>query len=123
MRNLLLYIGILLLTSSGLMGQCYCEDCPEGIIFGAPSTANLNVTGASNNTLGQNGQSLINVGVSLTHDAAQEMSLRIVAPDGSFVDLTIGEGLDFGQNNYFDIDFIPCGSVPNPDCTNKSTIH
>ncbi|MDF1697476.1 MAG: gliding motility-associated C-terminal domain-containing protein [Saprospiraceae bacterium] len=99
--------------------QCYCEDCPEPIIFGAPSSVSLNVSGITNSTLGQNGQSLVNVGLYFTHDAVQELSLRLVSPSGSFVDLMIGEGLDFGQNNYFDIDFIPCTETPNPDCTNS----
>ena len=88
--------------------QCYCDDCPEPIIFGSPSSASLNVSGITNDMLGQNGQSLINVGVHFTHDAAQELSMRLVAPDGSFVDLTIGEGLNFGQQNIFDINFVEC---------------
>ena len=115
---------VLIFTLIGLqsvMAQCYCEDCPELIINGAPSTASLNVSGATNNILGQNGQSLINVGVHFSHTAAQELSLRLVAPDGSFVDLTIGEGLDVGQNNIFDIDFVQCGDTATPDCTNNAT--
>lgn len=110
-------LGVVLSTEA----QCYCEDCPEPIINGAPSTASLTVSGISNGTLGQNGQGLINVGVYFTHDAAQELSLRLVAPNGSFVDLTIGEGLDFGQNNFFDINFVQCSDSPVPDCDNNAT--
>ncbi|MEM9549247.1 MAG: hypothetical protein AAGA77_24895, partial [Bacteroidota bacterium] len=121
MKSLTLFLLFLFFAISNVSAQCYCEDCPEPIINGSPSTASLNVSGATNNILGTNGQSLVNVGVQFTHDAAQELSLRIVAPDGSFVDLMIGEGLNFGDNNNFDIDFVPCSASALPDCTNNAT--
>jgi len=121
MKRLLSFIPGLLLCVQMANAQCYCEDCPEPIIFGSPSTATLNVSGITNNILGQGGQSLVNVGLQFTHDAAQELSMRLVAPDGSFVDLMIGEGLNFGLDNNFDINFVQCTASANPDCNNNAT--
>jgi len=120
MKQPFLLLLLLLLSANFLSAQCFCEDCPEPIIFDTPTSASLTVSGATNNTLGQNGQSLTNVSVTFVHEAAEEMSMRLVAPNGSFVDLTIGEGIDAGNPVFFDINFIPCSGTPLPDCTNNA---
>ena len=121
MKKISVILSLLFLTLQWSVAQCYCEDCPAPILNGSPSSVTLNVSGITNNILGQNGQSVLNVGVSFTHGDAQEMSLRLVAPDGSFVDLMIGEGIGFGNLNNFEIDFLPCSGSPNPDCANNAT--
>jgi len=120
MKTKFISIVVLVFSFHFANGQCYCEDCPEDIIANTNTLATLNVSNATNATLGQNGQSLVNVGVLFTHEAAQELSLRIVAPDGSFVDLAIGQGLSFGNNNYFNIDFVQCSNIAIPDCDNDA---
>lgn len=99
--------------------QCYCEDCPEDIIANTVTTATLEIGGAINATLGVDGQALTIVGLQFIHEAAQELSMKIIAPDGSAVDLMIGEGLNFGDPEEFAIEFVQCSDGASPDCSNN----
>lgn len=97
------------------MGQCDCVDCPEPITFNVTTFATAQVSGSTNNILGVNGQSVTNVFVDFEHQAPVEMSLRLIAPNGSFIDLMIGEPVSCGPQKQFDICFVPCNQTAFPD--------
>lgn len=112
----LLFTSILLFLYLNLtIGQCACDDCPEPIIANTPTFANANISGSTNPILGENGQALCQVCLSFRHMAVIELSMRLVAPNGSFVDLMIGEPISCHQNVFFDICFVPCNQPANPD--------
>ncbi|MEM9547555.1 MAG: hypothetical protein AAGA77_16360, partial [Bacteroidota bacterium] len=121
MRRPVFLFVFIFLSFYQVAAQCYCEDCTVPIISDSPTSATISISGSTNNILGVGGQSLVNVGVQFRHNAVQELNLRIVAPDGSFVDLTPGDGSNLGSNVNFDMDFIQCGASAIPDCTNNPT--
>jgi len=97
------------------IGQCACIDCPAPIIANTLTYARATVTGSTNPILGENGQALCKVCLSFRHQAVIELSMKLIAPNGTFVDLMIGEPVACHNDVFFDICFVPCNQPANPD--------
>jgi gliding motility-associated-like protein len=79
------------------------------------ATSTINISGATNPTLGQNGQDLKAVHINMLHDAIDELDITLFAPDGSSVLLSQETGFSLGQNITFDICFVACNETASPD--------
>jgi subtilisin-like proprotein convertase family protein len=84
---------------------------------------NINVQGATNNTLGQNGQGVCAVIVHFDHTALCDISITLTAPSGQTITLVgpIGQFCNNMGNvgTDWNVTFVPCGSgaVPDPGFT------
>lgn len=110
-------LTIFLLSTSIINGnaQCSCTDCPISIISNATQSSFLDISGATNGTLGSNGQQLCQICVHFFHDAVQEVDFFLIAPDGSSVQLIEDTGIAVNDNITFDICFVSCDQSANPD--------
>lgn len=108
-------IYILLLSFEFLHAQCSCTDCPVNTISNGTVTSTINISGASSNTLGSNGQELRSIYLDYDTDAINEVNVRIIAPNGSFVFLIQNSGINIGQGLNFKICFNYCDGIAIPD--------
>jgi subtilisin-like proprotein convertase family protein len=79
----------------------------------------LTVQGATNNTLGQNGQGVCGVTVHFNHTAICDLMFTLTSPSGQTVTLIgpIGQYCTSGGNSGTDwnVTFLPCGTPVSPD--------
>ncbi len=75
----------------------------------------MNIGSASNPTLGVNGQELCQVCLNFTTDAIVEIDIKLIAPNGSSVLLVAATGLSTNNGINFDICFIACSEIPDPE--------
>ena len=80
---------------------------------GASST--ITISGATNSTLGSNGQQLCQICIDMNHDAVQELDVTLFAPDGSSVELILDTGLAINDDITFQICWVSCDQTANPD--------
>src|SRR6056297_2740778 len=95
--------------------SCACTNCELDLPFQGSATAEIEIAGATNPTLGSNGQGLRAVRVFMVHDAIEELDINLIAPNGSSVGLSLETGLSVGDNITFDICFLDCSESPAPD--------
>ncbi len=95
--------------------QCECSDCPFTIPEEGSAESTLTVTGATNPTLGVNGQQLKAIHLDFFHNGIGEIELTLQAPDGSQVQLIDQNFLaQFDRDNTFSICFVDCGEPTEP---------
>jgi subtilisin-like proprotein convertase family protein len=95
-------------------GQCDCQDCPLSIPPLGGNASTINISGATNPTLGQNGQDLRSVTISLEHDDIADLDITIVSPNGGTIDLSTPSS-SAGINVLYNICFLACGETADPD--------
>ena len=115
MNKALCIIICLFVGLSSAQSQCECTDCPVTIPNNDTESSFLDISGATNNTLGQSGQELCLLCIELVYDAIQELDMVLIAPSGDEIDLMINTGLAVNDNITFEICFVPCNSSANPD--------
>lgn len=106
---------ILLIPFEFLTAQCSCTDCPITTVSNGVVSSFLNISGAVNNTLGAGGQELLSIYLDYDTDAINEVNVRLIAPNGSFVFLIQSTGINIGQQLTFNICFNYCGGEATPD--------
>ncbi len=121
-KNALLCLLALMffLDIQNIHAQCECTDCPIYIPSSTTQFSNLNISGASNPTLGLSDQGLCQVCLHFTTDAIQENTVVLDAPNNSSVTLIQATGVNINNDITFDICFIPCDQTPNPDAGHSS---
>ncbi|MBT8231465.1 MAG: gliding motility-associated C-terminal domain-containing protein [Bacteroidia bacterium] len=105
----------LLFISTFVISQCECTDCSIFLPSQQTVASQLDISGATNNTLGSGGQYVCQVCIEMNHDAIDEIDMILIAPDGSSVDLILNTGLSSSQDMTFEICFVSCDQTANPD--------
>lgn len=97
-------------------GDCVCTNCPQFMPDNFVGDFLINVMGATNNTLGQNGQGVCGVNINFDHEYLGDLSIVLTSPSGQSVTLVGPIGL-FGSTDFttWDVSFVPCGDAANPD--------
>jgi subtilisin-like proprotein convertase family protein len=114
-----LFFGILLLNvqqSFAQGGGCVCTNCPQFMPDGFVGDFLINVQGADNPTLGQNGQGVCGVNLNFDHEYIGDLTVTLTSPAGQSVTLIGPEGF-WGSTDgtSWNIGFVPCGDPANPD--------
>lgn len=117
--ELITLAGLILMGSqtSTLIAQgCGCTNCPQFMPDNFQGDFLINVMGADNPTLGQNGQGVCGVTMHLDHEYIGDLSITLTSPAGQSVTL-IGPIGFFGATDgtEWDISFVPCNDQANPD--------
>ena len=99
-------------------GDCDCTNCPQYMPDNFTGSFLINVQNASNPTLGQNGQGVCGVSLSMDHEYIGDIRITLTSPAGQTVTLIGPIGL-FGATDgtSWNIDFVPCSSpdvAPDP---------
>jgi len=99
-----------------LQGQCGCTNCPLDLPSFGASVSTITISGATNATLGQNGQDLRAVSLHFEHGDITDLDISLVSPNGSTIDLSVNtSGTSSGNNAEFDICFLACDETADPD--------
>ena len=106
--------SILFLFQFLAKGQCDCQDCPVNLPAFGGDASMIDISGATNPTLGQNGQDLRSVTISLEHDDISDLDISIVSPNGGTIDLSRPSS-SAGLNVLYNICFLACGETADPD--------
>ncbi len=95
---------------------CGCTNCPQFMPDNFVGDFLINVAGADNPTLGQNGQGVCGVTMHLDHEYIGDLTITLTSPSGQSVTLIGPEGFFGGTDgDVWDISFVPCGDAANPD--------
>ncbi len=96
--------------------DCVCTNCPQFMPDNFIGNFLITVMGATNNTLGQNGQGVCGVNMHFDHEYIGDLSIVLTSPAGQSVTLVGPIGL-FGMTDFstWNVSFVPCGDVANPD--------
>ncbi len=124
MKHIFIFISLLsvLIIPTVLWSQtnieANCMDCPTFMPDNFVDTFGIIVCGAANNDLAHPVQRLCKVNISFDHEYLGDLSMDIISPAGQVVKLVGPVGL-FGETNgtSWDIGFVPCSEVPQPDPT------
>jgi hypothetical protein len=95
--------------------SCQCTNCELDLPNSGPAVSEIEITGATNPTIGSNGQGLRAVRIFMVHDAIEELDMTLVAPNGAIVDFMEQTGLSVGDNITYDICFLNCDETADPD--------
>jgi hypothetical protein len=121
MRNILLLAATYFFAQGSLNAQaCECTNCPQFMQDLFVGDFNINIQGATNPTLGQNGQGVCGVNIHFNHTALCDISITLTSPSGQTITL-VGPIGQFCTNmgnagTDWDVSFVPCasGAVPDP---------
>ncbi len=95
---------------------CGCTNCPQFMPDNFVGDFLINVDGADNPTLGQNGQGVCGVTMHLDHEYIGDLTITLTSPSGQSVTLIGPEGFFGGTDgDVWDIAFVPCADAANPD--------
>lgn len=119
------FLHILLVSILGLTGSVYnpiyaqgcgCTNCPQFMPDNFVGDFLINVDGATNPTLGQNGQGVCGVTMHLDHEYIGDLTITLTSPAGQTVTLIGPEGF-WGSTDgtSWDISFVPCNDQAFPD--------
>ena len=111
----LLFTALLLCFAAHLVAQCECTDCTLNLPTSGGASSTITISGATNSTLGSNGQQLCQICIDMNHDAIQELDITLFAPDGSSVELSTETGLAINDDITFQICWVSCDQTANPD--------
>ncbi len=125
-RHIFLLTVAYFFVSDSLNAQaCECTNCPQFMQDLFVGDFNINIQGATNPTLGQNGQGVCGVNVHFDHTALCDISITLTAPSGQTITL-VGPIGQFCTNmgntgTDWDVSFIPCGggAMPDPGFTDQ----
>jgi subtilisin-like proprotein convertase family protein len=114
--HLILLLILLAANTNSYAQGCSCTNCPQFMPDNFVGGFLINVMGATNNTLGQNGQGVCGVNMSFDHEYLGDLSIVLTSPGGQSVTLVGPIGL-FGSTDFttWNIGFVPCGDTPTPD--------
>lgn len=106
-----------LFSANALYAQvCGCSNCPQEITDDQTVDLLLQVSGATNPTLGQNGQAICGVLLNFSHDYLGDLSIKLTNPAGNSVTLVGPEGFWEPTNlTTWSVTFLPCSDAPDPD--------
>lgn len=104
-------------TATQLKAQtCGCTNCPQFMPDNFVGDFLINVMGADNPTLGQNGQGVCGVTMHLDHEYIGDLTITLTSPAGQSVTLIGPEGFFGGTDgDVWNIGFVPCGDPADPD--------
>ncbi len=106
----------LIIFQAQINAQCACGNCPQNLPDLVDLEFNVEVFGASNQILGQNGQGLCGVQINFRHDYIGDLQLSLTSPSGQTIQLIGPPGIFDGTNfTEWDITFLPCSAVASPD--------
>ena len=114
---LLLLVFLFSALPAHLLAQgCSCTNCPQFMPDNFVGDFLINVDGATNPTLGQNGQGVCGVTMHLDHEYIGDLTITLTSPSGQSVTLIGPEGF-FGSTDgtSWNISFVPCNDPANPD--------
>jgi hypothetical protein len=95
---------------------CSCTNCPQFMPDNFLGDFLINVSGADNPTLGQNGQGVCGVTLNLDHEYIGDLTITLTSPSGQSVTLIGPEGFFGGTDgDSWNISFVPCNDQANPD--------
>ncbi len=112
----LLFLSVFFVFStSDMYGQCSISE-PYAIADLDTTYIQLIIEGASNNDLANN-NGLCGVALHFEHDVIQDIQVRLTSPSGQSIILVgpILSGSTLTSLMDWDITFVPCGAVANPD--------
>lgn len=119
-RNTLLFVAAFVFALDSLSAQpCACTNCPQFMQDLFVGDFNINIQGADNPTLGQNGQGVCGVNVHFDHTAICDITITLTSPSGQTITL-VGPIGQFCTNmgntgTDWDVSFVPCGNGAMPD--------
>ena len=119
-RYIFLLAAAFTLSVGSLNAQaCECTNCPQFMQDLFVGDFNINIQGADNPTLGQNGQGVCGVNIHFDHTAICDISITLTSPSGQTITL-VGPIGQFCTNmgntgTDWDISFVPCGGGAMPD--------
>src|SRR6056297_3307866 len=119
MRYFFIFL-ILLAFQFFAKGQCGCTTCPEALSSGAGSTltSEIEISGATNPTIGVNGQGLRSVRLELIHAALEEIDVILLKPSGgvlAFSRLIEQNGNSTSDTVTLEVCFVNCDEDADPD--------
>lgn len=107
-----------LLPFGNLSAQdCSCEDCPFFVPDVGQDSTCINVSGLTNPILGVGGQGLCELAIDFQHTWIGELNIRLIAPDGSSVDLVYDLNPGNNSGEFWDVTYLPCSEPVMPDPT------
>lgn len=114
--KILLLLAFAPLFTFAQSGPCACTNCPKPMPDGFSGNFSIQVQGATNPILGQNGQAICRVRLKFQHAYIGDLRISLTAPNGTTVALVGPVGL-FNPTNFseWDVSFIPCAEMPSPD--------
>ncbi|MDO8365635.1 MAG: proprotein convertase P-domain-containing protein, partial [Saprospiraceae bacterium] len=126
LRYIFLFAAAHLFALGSLNAQaCECTNCPQFMQDLFVGDFNINVQGATNPTLGQNGQGVCGVNVHFDHTAICDITITLTSPSGQTITL-VGPIGQFCTNmgntgTDWDVSFVPCGggAMPDPGFTDQ----
>ncbi len=119
-RTIFLFTAVYSFAIGSLNAQaCDCTNCPQYMQDLFVGDFNINIQGATNPTLGQNGQGVCGVNIHFNHTAICDISISLTSPSGQTITL-VGPIGQFCTNmgnvgTDWDVSFVPCGSGAMPD--------
>jgi subtilisin-like proprotein convertase family protein len=119
-RYIFLFVAAFAFAPDSLNAQaCVCTNCPQFMQDLFVGDFNINIQGATNPTLGQNGQAVCAVKVHFNHTALCDISITLTSPSGQTITL-VGPIGQFCTNmgntgTDWDVTFLPCGGGAMPD--------
>ena len=112
----LLFLGNILPLARLQAQTCGCTNCPQAIADNTTVDLYVQVSNATNATLGQNGQGVCGVLLNFDHDYLGDLSIKLKSPTGQVVTLVGPQGF-WGPTTFtnWNISFFQCGDVALPD--------
>ncbi|MBC7777552.1 MAG: proprotein convertase P-domain-containing protein, partial [Phycisphaerae bacterium] len=113
-----LVLGLLIHTVPSYISAqgCGCTNCPQFMPDNFVGDFLINVDGADNPTLGQNGQGVCGVTMHLDHEYIGDLTIMLTSPSGQSVTLIGPEGFFGGTDgDDWNISFVPCMDPASPD--------
>ena len=111
----ILFCVFLTLVYTQVYTQCECTDCTVNLPTSGAASSTIEISGATNSTLGSNGQQLCQICIDMNHDAVQELDVTLIAPNGSSVELILDTGLAINDDITFIICWVSCDQSASPD--------
>lgn len=95
---------------------CGCSNCPQSIADDQTVDLLIQVNGATNPTLGQNGQAVCGVLLNFDHEYLGDLTMTLTNPAGKSVTLVGPSGFWEPTNlTTWSVTFLPCSDTPDPD--------
>ncbi len=116
MKNIFLPLLLILPILTNAQSSCSCTDCPKLMYDYFVGDLHLQVEGATNSTLGQNGQGVCGVNLHFDHEYVGDLYITLTSPSGQTIALVGPTDFSgFTNNVTWDVSFVPCGVTAVPD--------
>ncbi|HFB99180.1 MAG TPA: hypothetical protein ENJ53_00105, partial [Phaeodactylibacter sp.] len=116
---LFLFLFLFLITSFGKLSAqgCECVGCQGPIPVSSTTNYTINISGATNNNLGNANQGVCGIFLDVTFEHIWSLEIILTAPSGQMITL-MGPYDNYSGSSAFsnwDISFFPCADNVNPD--------